>query len=211
LKKPQAEGWYGLLNGEIDPDRIRRFAGSNQLSQDHIAGSPHNRSLLNKYLDRFVVHLRDPRQATLSMIHYANLSSKKGGTPDDHFPQRPVDYFEWDLEKQIDRQLDLFLPLLVKFSEGWLESAEDPGFRPKILFTHQEELSRDGESVINRILEFYGIEHLALVDLDFPKPGEMHFRKGSTNEWQTVFTAKQCDKAASLIPVHLVKKFNWAH
>jgi len=211
LRKPGDDSWYRLLNAEIDPERIRRFAAARQLSQDHIPSTPQNRKWLGRHLDRFVVHLRDPRQATLSMIHHV-LKDKKEGNPVDDVPKCGApDYFERDLEGQIDVQLDRYLSSLVDFAEGWLDTDEDLDFSPQILFCNQEDLRLDGEAFVARILDFYGLNGFELVGLNFPKPGEMHFRKGLANEWQTVFTRKQQDKAAALISVRLAKAFNWVH
>jgi len=175
----------------------------------HAYSNDFNRLAITQYVDKLIVNVRDPRQATLSHIHNLNLIHRQAGKEQlllsVHLPQK---YFLWSLSEQITWQIDQgFFPKAIQFIQGWLEADEDPNFYPPILFTRYEHLVEAPEKYFTRILEFYGFSESSF---DFPEQPKFqeksHYRKGEIDEWKKVFTSEQADKACSMLP-EKVNKF----
>jgi hypothetical protein len=60
---------YGLID-QIDVQAAHTFSGGGFVSQNHLAPSPENLQVLRHFKLKMILHLRDPRQALLSWIHY---------------------------------------------------------------------------------------------------------------------------------------------
>ena len=42
-----------------------------------------------------------------------------------------------------------------------------------------------------------------------PKKGELHYRKGQIDEWKTIFTDEQIEKASKMMSKNMKKQFAW--
>jgi len=190
------------------------FSDKGVLSKQHMDASSLNLNYLSKYTDRFVVHVRDPREMLLSWVHHLN-KVYNGKVPEllyQSSPYPPPGYFEWSLEKQIDWNIDNYLQEFVDWESKWVEVAKkeadkENGF--KILFTRYDELATDPVSLTKQIIDFYGVpEHTYMVQL--PKPSnKLNFRRGSQSEWRSVYNQEQKRKVAEIVPTELLEHFGW--
>jgi hypothetical protein len=195
----------------IRQPELRAFAQGNTVSQDHFGGSKINLVHIAKHVDRMVVHLRDPRQAMLSYVHFLatpQFRRKEAETLLFIYPPMPDDFYQRDLEARIDWAIDHWLPLLVEWTEEWVAAAETLD-RPVIKFTRYEDLVANPDRFVHDLLEFFRIP----VERYFPPRIEhgddIHFRKGELAEWMTTFTPKQAAAASAAIPPTLAKQFGW--
>ena len=180
------------------------------ITTGHVSATQFNLLLLNLYIDKMIVHVRDPRQVTLSMIHYFQTLWRQSPTFSLAY-SFPDNYFSLSLTEQISWQIENWcLPGVIKWIEGWLDADEDPLFNPNILFTRHEDLAANPDVFFESILSFYNIERSRFT---FPKPPDFkhgtHNRKGSVDEWREVFTPEQAEKASSMIPDRLLRRFGW--
>ncbi|MEG4283603.1 tetratricopeptide repeat protein [Microcoleus sp. A006_D1] len=180
---------------------------------DHLNASEWNLLAINVMVDRLLVNVRDPRQGLISWISHFNRYSKivahqvelsRNFKYSEH-------YLRENQKEEIDYQIEHgFLPYTIKWIEGWLDAQENSLFKPKILFTKFEDLATNPNVFFKSILDFYGIEESKFT---YPKPVEFkqgtHYRKGSVNEWQEVFTPEQKQKASSIIPKKILERFGW--
>lgn len=182
---------------------IRRRAAC----QSHLDASPRNLRYLKK-LERFVVTLRDPRQATLSWFHHLDRMRQDGAT--DLLlavePVLPPDYFDRPFEARLDYQIDHYLPLTVRWMMDWIAVSTNTEFRDRILISSYEALMANEDACFAALLRFYGAaiptQHLAKV-----KPTrERNFRAGRTDEWRDVFTASQQARACEAVPPALIDR-----
>jgi hypothetical protein len=196
----------------IRQPELRVFAQGNMVSQDHFDASKINLVHIAKHVDRMVVHVRDPRQAMLSYVHY--LATSRFRREEDEtrlfiYPPMPDDFYQFDLEARIDWAIENWLPLLVEWTEEWVAAAETL-YRPRIKFTRYEDLVADRDRFVQDVLEFFRIP----VERYFPpsiEPDEdIHFRKGEVAEWMTAFTPKQAAAASAKIPLGLATQFGWS-
>jgi hypothetical protein len=200
---------YGLID-QIDVKDALTFRGGGFVSQNHLAPSPENLQILQHFKLKMVLHLRDPRQALLSWIHYLHYITHGNDTSEQllYFtPRTPSGYFELSLSRQIDWQIENYMPQLVAWATRWVEIA-DSGTVP-ILITHQNDLRLEEKAFFDAILAFHQI------DLDYGLPNlartmdETHFRKADPREWRQTFTPAQAIRATSLISEALSTRFGW--
>lgn len=185
----------------------------NVLVVSHAYSNNFNRLAITQSVDRLIVNVRDPRQAMLSNVHNLNLIHRDAGKEQLYLSwQLPHNYFLWSLPEQITWQIEEgFFQNAIKFIQDWLETHEDPSFYPEILFTRYEDLVENPEKYFEKILEFYGIEKSRFMFPDKPEfKDKTHNRKGEIDEWRSVFTPEQAEKASSMIPDKIYKFFQWS-
>jgi len=188
---------------------IKEASLGSYITQDHFPASPTNTHFISQLFDRAVCHLRDPRQAMLSYIHY--LEGFKGG--DDTFaliyPRLPDDFFELPIESRLDWGVDNWLPLLVEWTAQWVEFAEGQD-KVTVKFTRFEDLVSDEEAFTQDILDFYGIPQPRFIPPVLKKDGDVHFRSGLIDEWRSALTPDQQERATAQIPLQIAKRFGWS-
>ncbi|HEY9839357.1 MAG TPA: tetratricopeptide repeat protein [Candidatus Obscuribacterales bacterium] len=204
-----------LMVAEIDsasdaiyPQAARHFACGGVISQAHLPATAYNLDVLNSCFDKLVVHLRDPRQATLSLV-YLFRSQQQAGNPGLRLvPPLPEGYAGWSLPVQIDWNLEHYYPVLIRWIADWLDVRDQGLFHGELLLTRYEDFRADAAGFYRQILGFYGI---GLAGPDFagitPAPGYLNFRKGDVEEWRTVFSPEQAERASRLLPERLNEIF----
>ncbi len=177
-----------ISNGEIQLDTgrfpeilinysiLKKFAMQKEgvIGITHLPPTQFNVLMVNRYLDKVIINLRDPRQAILSLTHHFN--ELEVSEPFLNFTYSfPNHYFSLPLSKQIDYQIENWLPVFINWVEGWLDVSEDPRLQLDILFTHFEDMKNDPQIFFRSILEFYGISNGLLN----PKQGSYIFAKAA--------------------------------
>ena len=196
----------------IRQPELRVLAHGSMVSQDHFGASKINLVHIAKHVDRMVVHVRDPRQAMLSYVHF--LATPRFRRTEDEtrlfiYPPMPDDFYQLDLEARIDWAIENWLPLLVEWTEEWV-AAEETLDRPLIKFTRYEDLVADRDRFVRDLLEFFRIPLERYVPPRIERDEEVHFRRGEVAEWMTAFTPKQAAAATAKIPSALATRFEWA-
>ena len=196
----------------IVPSWLERFARGGAVCQEHLDASPRTIDLLSRArLTRLVVHLRDPRQATLSWVHHVEtLTGASGYLRQRIWPLLPEDYDRRSFAEKLDWHIARHLRLLSLWAQAWVKLAEARAGELAIRFTSYEEFRRDEPGFYASLLEFYGIESADFDanPADLAKQ-EFHFRKGQTEEWREVFTDAQKQAAWCLMPDDLCARFGW--
>ena len=183
----------------IVPAWIKEFYESGStVCQEHLDASEHNIQWLKSYINRLAVHLRDPRAILLSWTHHLNGQYKRNEydfllyvAPS---PLHVDGYFTWNLEQQLNWQIENFLPQLIAWMNGWVKFQQDEdqkvnGF--KILFTTFEDFRIESskgneEAFFRKIADFYGIPQEKFTFTPAEKNEESHFRKGEISEWKEI-------------------------
>lgn len=196
----------------IVESQLKELALGKKISQEHLPARRLNLQLLQLHLNKLIVHVRDPRQAVLSWVHFLEKEYRVHGE-DIHLkidpPLHPL-FFEWSFEKRLDWYLSEYFHYWVQWIYDWFQASQNPRFSPKILFTQQKELKQNSKQLIEKILNFYEMDLSFFSDsLQDPKEGEMHFRKGLIDEWRDVFSKKQIENSANKIPKQLFEVFEW--
>ncbi len=185
----------------MDYRKLNQFSAGNTLAKAHLDANPINMQLLKLHCPRMVLHLRDPRQALLSMVHHLKHCWDTGELQYIQSwiaPAPPPAVLQGGLSGAIDWHLAHFLPNMLEWTERWLAHAES-GESPRVLITHYHDLRENTQAVIERILAFYEIPAWAFTPTDVPKDWSVHFRKGELEEWREVFNRAQQEICSDLM------------
>lgn len=197
----------------IAPESTREVARGGIITVSHFPASWRNLLTLQRCgIDRIIVHVRDPRQAMLSWVHHVierqnrqhpELVARDILPPDSYFSLPLTDVITWHIEN--------FLPMQIRWIEGWLDASEDPACNLKVQFTKYEDLNLNPDSFFDSILQFYDIDKslFAIPNYGRPHLGDLHFREGRIDEWRDVFTSEQSEKVTNMISARLYSKFGW--
>jgi hypothetical protein len=196
----------------IDALALDRVVREGLVTQDHLDASPLNVQTLRHLVPRLVVNVRDPRPALLSYAHFVAYRHKKGHSPVELlrvWPAPSVDLVTGPLEAQLDWYIDHHLPVWVRWIEDWVRVA-DASDGVEILLTDYEELVRDEERQLRRILAFVGIPQVRFTMPRLERSMEATtFRQGDPTEWLSVFSEAQRRRAAGMVPPDLKARFGW--
>ena len=194
----------GIVEDRIIPSALALFSLGGAVCQEHL---PADDEILVQLevagIDRFVVHVRNPRQTMLSGIHhYAAIMFGTDLKAIDVRSWIPAGFAGWSLEKQVDYYLEERFPDQVAWLAGWhrLAGMEQTGQR--VLITTFESFQADPPAFFRQLLDFFEIP---AEDFDWTvfdeqlEPGKLHFRKGATREWEQAFTAPQKERARAMM------------
>lgn len=191
------------------PARVDQAAAGGIIVKEHIGPSRHNLAALERTgVDRLIVHHRDPRQATLSWVHFAR----------DDINQRlmaplwrkivpPAEVLDGDLSRQIDWCIDAYMPQLVEFLQDWRRVDADSGIPLSVLFMSFEIFRTEPAQYFEKVLDFYDIPRERFAAEAEAKV--VHLRKGQLDEWRDVFSEAQRQRAWEMIPADMAEAFGW--
>lgn len=197
-------------------DKLDDLALGNQVAQQHLPARDINLRFLRNRLDRMIVHMRDPRQATLSWLHHLdNFHAHRHLEPacerglEAVSPSLPENYFGRTLSEKIDHLLAIHFPQLIAWTEGWI-AADHNKTGPKIRITTFEDFAEDPIAFLRSQLDYFGIADEYFDESKLPRrEAQTHFRKGQTDEWKSIFSSAQQGIAREMIPENLSEKFGW--
>lgn len=190
--------------------KLRRFLRGGRVSQDHFDAGKINVELVARHTERIVVHLRDPRQALLSHVHYLCTERFRKNEKETLlfiYPRLPDGFFDLPLDQRIDWGIARWMPLLIEWVEGWLRVAAAGPLAVK--FTRFEDLIADEKAFVGEVLDFFAIPRERFRSTEIALTEQLHFRKGEADEWISVFSEAQKLKAAALIPPPMAERFGW--
>jgi len=196
---------------------VQQAATGNYFANHHLPAHPVNLYLLDRFYRKMIVHIRDPRQATLSHLRNMWRHKREGDEWLDEViflaeGGIPEGFFERSESEQLDVWIDLKLHESVEWIQGWLDVEQDPSFRPQMLITTYEEFVQDKTAFIWKILDFYDLPHDRF---DYPiekepDPDEFLYEKSETaDEWLAVFSDEQKVRANALMPNEMCARFDW--
>jgi hypothetical protein len=196
----------------VDALALDRVVREGLVTQDHLDASPLNLQTLRQIAPRSIVNVRDPRPALLSLAHFLAYRQAKGHSPIELLrvcPAPPAALLAEPLATQLDWFIDHHLAVWVRWIEDWVRVA-DTMEGLDLLLTDYDELVRDEERQIRRILSFVGIPQARFVMPTLTRSMETTtFRRGDPSEWLSVFSAAQRERAAAMIPAALTARFGW--
>lgn len=111
----------------LDPAALGVLGQSGRVAMMHADASPGNLALLGARGQPFVVHLRDPRAAMLSMLHHIRAYHADPALRP--FLARigvafPAGFHEAPFADQLDAMIAHYLPAGVAWTQGWLAALE---------------------------------------------------------------------------------------
>lgn len=162
-------------------------------------------------LRKMMVHVRDPRQAMISLYHRFSKAEILQHNPLLALHSDiPEGYYDWSTERQIDWQIDHWLPELIAWIKGWADAPREAWFTTTILYTSFERMVSEPEAFFQEILGFYQIDSSLFDAPGRPTTeGDRNFRRGEVDEWRRILTPQQARRASDLIPDEIFDRFGW--
>jgi Sulfotransferase domain len=196
----------------LDWNKMEELRPGNNVVQAHLDASPANLQILRAFRPRFQVHLRDPRQAMLSMTHHLVRHWRE--TPGKNIllqvePTPPPAFYDCPLTAQIDWMIENYLPGCFRWMREWLDVIESGEFGPDLLLTTYEEFVRDEAGFVRQVLRFFGIPEERYEAPAMERTMAVHFRQGTPDEWKSAFTLAQQTRATAMIPPEWIERFGW--
>lgn len=199
------------LAERVVPEWLRLFARGGAIAQNHLLPSAENLAALEgASLRRIVVHIRDPRQSMVSAVHhYARIYHDSSGIGFLTRAEFPAGFPDWPDEKKIDYYLDRRFAEEVAWTAGWIALAKTPPAGLAIKLTNFATFRRDPKVFFTGLLDFFGIAPATFdwTALREPRPEQLHFRKGETQEWRRVLTPEQAARASAMLPPAVADHF----
>jgi len=198
-----------LYNTPI-PSWLEDFGKGGAVAAEHFMATPETVDLLhNARLRRLVIHVRDPRQSALSLLHFQSSQSQYSG---------PIGTVEGDMFRacaDIDgkfRQVcELYLPWTMRWLRSWMSYAHSADRRLDIKFTdYEKNFLQSEDAFFSEMLEFFGIQP-SLFDRGRPvsQKHKGHFRKGNPMEWREISSAATQRHISSLMDKNVHEYFGW--
>lgn len=196
----------------IDLVRLEEFLAGQFVCPGHITPHPLNIRIVDSTLDRMWLHVRDPRQALISMLHHLDRTLQISN-PMDLAVSIPAtygikDWYTLSFEAKVDALIDTYYPDCIRFIEGWL-ACEKTFTRTRMLVTQHEELKRSEGDLLERIFDFYEVPRNLFEFVQLKRNMMTHYRKGATKEWASVMTPAQQERVTAALPKALSERFGW--
>lgn len=191
------------------PFRMKMFSEGGIIAKEHLAPDEHNvAQLAGIGVERMLVHLRDPRQITLSWAHFVrdDISHTLLG-PLWRQSCPPAKVLNGDLSEILDWCIETYLPRVVAFMTGWQRIAADPATPLAVEFQTFERFRTDPDGYFRTALKFYGLDGERYGPDE--NAADVHLRQGSLDEWREVFNSQQKRRAEALIGPELLDAFGW--
>ena len=162
---------------------------------------------------RLVLHVRDPRQATLSWVHMLRRIDDKRFELDRlaYTPAVPKDFRDFDLPDQLDWAVTNFHPGLIQWLTGWIDALPELERDMAVLVTTFEDFVDDPGKYFEAFADFHSIEldNIDSVLQAHPPASTQNFRAGRIDEWREVFTEDQQRRMWERIPEPVSHRFGW--
>ena len=192
---------YSIATAEVVESWARDFARGGACYTTHLY--PRERNILRLKragLQKIIVHVRDPRQGILSLIHHIMQR-------DTYLHLRQNGFAERTIDEQLEDLLQVYLRRIA-WLQGWLEAENELG----ILFSTFEDFVQSRDEFVARYLAYYGgpTEYFCSeAGLTMHKGIDYHFRAGEIDEWRRAFSPGNVKRLSVLLPESIKQRFNW--
>jgi hypothetical protein len=192
---------------------LRAMSGGGYIAVSHFDASEDNLRLIASEKQPFVCEVRDPRAATLSMLHHL-VRYYRDPQLRPHmqigFSWPDIDFYAKPEERQIDWMIEMYLPRVVEWLRVWVAKLNsDPMASAYGKLMTFDQLKADEGAFLKSLIAHFGIDEQKLDDVEVARDMSAHFRLGDDSEWKSVFTPAQADRATQMIPRVLRKQFGW--
>lgn len=201
-----------FYDDRIVPQWFEDFACGGAVTVTHLPADRENLMFLHYAgIKKVLVHVRDPRQAILSLIHHneEELKNEKEMVWVASVSNLPLNWAEFEFHEKIDWHIKNTLPRYIDWLDKWIEVEKKREFNFEVCYTFFDELKSTPEELFKKIYDFYGIDTRYLPEIKKPEVGKLHFRKGEKDEWRRVFSPEQIKAATNTIPARFFKRFDW--
>ena len=191
--------------------KFQLFYEKKAIAQSHLNPSRFNKKYICR-IDKVVIHIRDPRQATLSWLHHLERIRAMG---QDEFlltidPVLPPNYFSLNFDQKLDYQLRTHLRQSIGWIQSWTDYIDSLKGGHRFMFSTFEDFAEDSEAFFTRLLEFFQPQlSLRITMPQCVRQEDKNFRLGMTNEWESIFSPRHLAITRKIVPSSLIERFSW--
>lgn len=215
------------------------FADDQVIYAGHISADFRNLLNICLSLDRFILHVRDPRAALVSSAHYISYRAAQGFSADKVCTFPELWHPQWSnsgFTKKCDICIESIYKDYIQFLKEWFKALQIDFAQPRqdvytlstdkiakpeayehcpkastqvLLTTHEELVILGEEAFFEKILTFYGIEKRLYKKPALKKNMELNFREGRTDSWKKELTDEQQARVTVMLPEAWLTFFNW--
>lgn len=195
---------YSIVRVRVVASWLQNFLLGGASYVTHLQPTDRNIELLHGGgAKNVIVHVRDPRQQIISLIHHHRRYPEQ-------LRRSNRGKFVHDDEEAIFRFMmdETFIPNTIWWIDSWYKARS----KLNLKFTTFEEFVRDRSRFTERIIAFYGgdARYFDPANAFTEHPGiDYHKRLGSIDEWRQVLNRKQVDEVNRAIPNHFWSAFGW--
>jgi hypothetical protein len=194
---------YSLVDSQVIPSWVRDYARGGSCYTTHLDPSERNVRLIKEAgIQKIIVHVRDPRQSIISMIHH------NGKYPDQAPTIANSGFSTFDVGHQLQMLFGTYVDY-IKWLTNWVKAAD---VLP-IYFSDFKDFVEDRDKFIEGYLDYYGaprkyFDHANAVTQHAGT--DFHLRKGATDEWREVMPENYQKHFSFMLPQLVKERFGWA-
>ncbi len=191
--------WAGFPAPWLHPDLVGYFAGRQVMLLSHAAALARNQAALARFPLPIVVHLRDPRDALLSLFE---MGESYGGLQFLRFARCCPGYALLSPADRLGVLRERVYPIYLQWIDSWLQIADrEPG---AVTFSTYEAFLEDPEALVARLAVRYGADPGTDAQIH-----SVHFRQGRSGAHRGNFTAAQSRDMFDALPGRAGERFGW--
>jgi len=157
--------------------------------------------LRNAGIHRVIVHVRDPRQTLVSMVHHLDM-----------YPEQMVGLRASAKEADTVSAKAMAVLRFYRQEVSWITRWVEMEKHIAVHFSTFESMVSDWDRFVDRYIDFYGGYSKVFSKKDAETRHETldyHFRSGRSDEWREVFSKEQADELSAMLPQNLKDRFDW--
>ena len=184
--------------------------GDKKIVEAHADPSQGNIEMFQKHLPKFVLHVRDPREALVSWIAYVDRHENHKFTLGRVPPVPPPEYFDWDYEKKADWQIEHYFAYCIDWLNQWVE-AIDQHPELQIQIATFEHMVTDSLGFFQNLAAFYGVDPESFTQEDVLPiwRAQYHFTEEDIATWKDRLTPEQQKAVTVQMPDRFFSVFGW--
>lgn len=187
----------------IRPHQLCEYGRKKQtLIRTHAPPTAVHLAHLTANYDRFLFHVRDPRQVLVSYVNYYDKNYRIMMEE-----QPPQGYFSWSFLERVDWHIQVWYAKYISWLEQWLDVLDNPP-NLSIHVSTFEQMVEDPVAFFQDIIAFYGADPDAFTERDLMVK-QFKFRKGEVAEWRRVLTQEQQEAMTSMMSERMFERFHW--
>jgi len=193
---------YALTHTRVIDSWARDFARGGACHTTHLEPDAGQMlRLRNAGIHRVIVHVRDPRQTLVSMVHHL-----------DKYPEQMVDLRASAKEADTVSAKAMAVLRFYRQEVSWITRWVEMEKHIAVHFSTFESMVSDWDRFVDRYIDFYGGYSKFFSKKDAETRHESldyHFRSGRSDEWREVFSKEQADELSAMLPQNLKDRFDW--
>jgi len=179
----------------------------------HLNASPENLDRLARAgIKKILVHLRDPRQTTLSWAHYMEEGAvaRHGRRLYERIVSSditPVSMLDAPFAEKLDWYAEHIFPRFMEWILGWIR-VRDTDRRFDVRVMEFRQLKEQPLAYMQEAAAFFGVP-CEINRVAAPRQGVANFRAGQMDEWRQAFNPGQIDRMTRQIPETIAAEAGW--